>query len=91
MGEVKAEDLAKQLESLQHAFVADGYTGKAPRLCGEAASLLRSQAEEIARLREAVEEAIRQIEYLHGKFAETGSGNAVLARLRAAINRSGEP
>ena len=33
----------------------------------------------------ALEEAALQIEYLHGKFQETGSGNAVLARARAAI------
>jgi hypothetical protein len=34
------------------------------------------------RLREAVGEAINQIEYLHQKFQETGSGNAVLSRLK---------
>lgn len=35
----------------------------------------------IALLREALNEARLQIEYLHGKFSATGSGNAVLARI----------
>lgn len=34
---------------------------------------------------EAVAEAKLQIEYLHGKFQATGTGNAVLAKLQAAI------
>jgi hypothetical protein len=38
----------------------------------------------LARAREAIGEAIRQIEYLREKSRETGSGNGVLARLRAA-------
>lgn len=29
-----------------------------------------------------------QIEYLHEKFRETGSGNAVLAGIKAALGRS---
>jgi hypothetical protein len=33
----------------------------------------------------ALNEASIQIEYLHEKFGETGSGNAVLTRVRAAI------
>ncbi len=37
---------------------------------------------------EALREAERQIEYLHGKFQETGSGNQVLARIRAAIDKA---
>jgi hypothetical protein len=37
---------------------------------------------EIERLRAALNEAINQIEYLHNKFRETGSGNAVVARIR---------
>jgi hypothetical protein len=39
------------------------------------------------RLRAALDEAIRQIEYLHKKFRETGSGNAVIAQSREALNR----
>jgi len=33
----------------------------------------------------AAEEAKQQIEYLHGKFQETGTGNAVIARLQSAL------
>ena len=33
----------------------------------------------------AAEEAKQQIEYLHGKFQETGTGNAVIARLESAL------
>ena len=36
-------------------------------------------------LAEASEEAKQQIKYLHGKFQETGTGNAVIARLEAAL------
>jgi uncharacterized protein (UPF0335 family) len=42
----------------------------------------------LARSREVIGEAIRQIEYLHDKFRETGSGNGVLARLRDALSDS---
>lgn len=38
----------------------------------------------------ALEECVLQIEYLHGKYAETGSGNSVLARASAAIARAKE-
>ena len=34
-------------------------------------------------LEEALRESILQIEYMHRIFQETGSGNAVLARLKA--------
>jgi hypothetical protein len=37
---------------------------------------------ENAELRAALNEAVLQIEYLHEKFRETGSGNAVVARIR---------
>lgn len=33
----------------------------------------------------SLQEAINQIEYLHGKFQETGTGNAVIARLQSAL------
>lgn len=36
-------------------------------------------------IKEALEEAKQQIEYLHNKFSETGSGNAVIARIESAI------
>lgn len=38
-----------------------------------------------ARLEEALREAALQIEYLHEKFQETGSGNAVLAKIGEAL------
>jgi hypothetical protein len=38
----------------------------------------------------ALREAILQVEYLHAKFQETGSGNAVLAQARAALDPSKE-
>lgn len=41
-------------------------------------------------LLEALEEAKIQIEYLHGKFKETGSGNAVLSRMEQAIKKATE-
>jgi hypothetical protein len=41
-----------------------------------------AMADEIVELRAALAEAVLQIEYLHEKFRETGSGNAVVARIR---------
>ena len=38
-------------------------------------------------LRAALEEARLQIEYLHGKFQSTGSGETTLARLRTVLDR----
>jgi len=37
----------------------------------------------------ALAQAALQIEYLHGKFCETGSGNHVLARVREALASAG--
>ena len=50
--------------------------------CAEEIDALRAR---VARLEEALSEARLQIEYLHGKFKETGSGNAVLARIDSAL------
>lgn len=36
---------------------------------------------------ELLEEVVLQIEYLHSKFGETGSGNSVLSRLKTAIEK----
>ena len=47
-------------------------------------SELSSLSLEAKSLRHVAHEAILQIEYLQEKFGETGTGNAVLARLRAA-------
>jgi hypothetical protein len=40
---------------------------------------------EIKRLREVLGEARLQLEYMQEKFHPTGSGNAVLARINAAL------
>lgn len=38
---------------------------------------------------ERLKEACLQIEYMHSKFDETGSGNAVLARINATLSAVG--
>lgn len=50
------------------------------------AAALRSLKAEREALRAALNEARLQVEYLHGKFVATGSGNAVLARINAALD-----
>lgn len=40
-------------------------------------------------LASALREAALQIEYLHEKYGETGSGNGTLARARAALAKAG--
>lgn len=40
---------------------------------------------ENARLRDVLREAKLQIEYLHGKFQETGSGNSTLQKIEFAL------
>lgn len=35
-----------------------------------------------------LKEAKLQIEYLHGKFKETGSGNQVLAKIESVLNQA---
>lgn len=40
------------------------------------------QSARIEELKEALKAAINQIEYLHEKFQETGSGNGVLAQAK---------
>ena len=42
------------------------------------------------KLVEAVREALQQIEYLHAKFNPTGTGEAVIARLTAALTSTRE-
>lgn len=41
------------------------------------------------RLSDLCEQALVQIAYLHDKFRETGSGNALIARLEAQLKASG--
>ena len=40
---------------------------------------------EIERLKEVLRESKSQIEYLHQKFSETGTGNAVLAKIKSIL------
>jgi hypothetical protein len=63
--------------------MSDDLVKKLRREAGTLATMY-SAADEIERLRAALEEARLQIEYLHDKFRETGSGNAALARIDAA-------
>ena len=44
-------------------------------------------ADEIELLRRTLHEAALQIEYLHEKFHETGTGNATLAKIASVLNR----
>jgi len=37
---------------------------------------------------EALQQALLQINYLHGKFKETGSGNQVIARIQQALAKA---
>ncbi len=53
----------------------------------DAADALDQKNRRIAELEEALREAVLQIEYLHGKFQETGSGNAAISRARAALTQ----
>lgn len=46
---------------------------------------IQDPAGAIQAAREALEDASLQIQYLHERFAETGSGNAILARITAAL------
>jgi hypothetical protein len=48
--------------------------------------LLRQAANEIEKLRGLLLDANLQIEYLHDKFRPTGTGEATLARIRAALS-----
>lgn len=53
----------------------------------EGVRLAEARADE---LEELLAEARLQIEYLHDKFKETGSGNTVIARIRLALTPRGE-
>ena len=54
----------------------------------EAQSHINMLEGERRELREGAGMAKLQIEYLHGKFKETGTGNAVLVRLNAILERT---
>lgn len=62
-----------------HGFFLTGY------ISAEDANKIIAAPDLIA----ALTEAELQIEYLHEKFSETGSGNAVLAKIRAALALAG--
>lgn len=46
-----------------------------------------AMAAEIEMLRATIHEAGLQIQYLHEKFRQTGSGNAVLAKIATVLDR----
>lgn len=46
-----------------------------------------SYRSQIFALKTVLQEAKLQIEYLHEKFGETGSGNQVLAQIEAALDK----
>ncbi|WP_448953037.1 hypothetical protein [Labrys neptuniae] len=56
------------------------------------ANLLRANKAEalVAGAVKVAEEAVTQIKYLHTKFQETGSGNNVIGRLNAFLDRAKE-
>ena len=56
---------------------------------GIALSIVGEAADIIDKLVEALNGTILQIEYLHDKFQETGSGNAELLRAREALKAAG--
>lgn len=57
----------------------------------EAAELYASSLrQENQQLRELLDEAKLQIEYLHKKFSETGTGNSVISRIAALQNTKGK-
>jgi hypothetical protein len=48
-------------------------------------NVIKPLREENERLREGIRDAILQIDYLHGKFEETGTGNAIISRLETML------
>lgn len=46
-----------------------------------------SLAEAVKRKNDLLKEALLQIEYLHGKFMTTGTGNSVISRIKTEIQR----
>ena len=75
--EVHRREYAQQIATVYHDRLGRGDREANARLIAAAPDM-----------REALGEAERQIEYLHDKFSETGSGNAVLARIRAALAKA---
>jgi uncharacterized protein YllA (UPF0747 family) len=69
-------------------YVAPGFIERenlAVKVESDEAGYIRADiADELA---DVIKEAILQIEYLHNKFQETGTGNAVLSRLKAALEK----
>ena len=54
---------------------------------GQTVFQLKEAADALEAMRDALREAKSQIEYLHDKFAETGSGNGALARIDASLRK----
>lgn len=51
----------------------------------EILAYINAQAGEIERLKGILLDARMQIEYLHDKFRETGTGNAMIARINMVL------
>lgn len=85
------EDVANEVEMCREAVVlaarddADEKAGLTQ--AAEGSELLRLKSLN-AELNDGLVEAVLQIEYLHEKFQETGSGNAALARIRSLLSRT---
>ncbi len=65
-------------EAVSRGIQIDGYVAMSK-------AILALHEQEVKQKDEALREAKLQIEYLHGKFKETGSGNAVIAKIDAAL------
>ncbi len=69
-------------DGLRHAK----FRNPAFSLMSKAADALDAQTARIAELEAVLGEARLQLEYMQEKFQPTGSGNAVIARINAALS-----
>lgn len=77
--------IGKREDGTQWFSLGDPVTGphrQADIYCSEADARLIAAAPE---MHDALKECVAQIEYLHVKFRETGSGNGVLSQVRAIL------
>lgn len=86
MNDDEVEMLASRHTIEADAWASDGAIHDLATFHRRSAAALRSLLAEREKLRAALDEARLQVEYLHGKFVATGSGNAVLARINAALD-----
>ncbi len=69
--------------AIECAWISPDHDSAAREL---AKSMARRLCADVDRLRATLREAESQIEYLHEKFRETGSGTAVLERIRRDLS-----